>query len=320
MNYTAGMIRSTIVLFVFSLTSVVAFANVTSCPTLALKNISTATHFDQRETRICFAFVASDLLAYALQKNFLPYDIAIQTFKADQDKENTSALLERRAPQPVKLTGGFLQETLEALQNKRICLNDDRLIYKNRWIELSDLFTFLRSSDPTSPVPNGLIDQGPLKPVEPFLRNVMANNYHISRLERPFNQFCGNNREIIQLPSHQIIAKNFITYGRFGRRIRALSEIDLVNEMVSALRTNNPLGIEYNISSIRTIEGQHASSIIAMKFEANTQQCLALVKDSHGSQCDDPAAGVTCTNGHYWVSVAALIKTLSSTTWLQPVL
>ncbi len=312
---TSKIVSCTIGSFIM-LSSLSVIANSHNCPTYTLTSSYTSDHFDQGEARICFAFAAADMMSHALKKKILPFDVALKYFRDDQNKADQLASRRRTEPKKVQLTGGYIEDAMLTANGKSICLNDQNFTFENKWIEMSNLFTFLRSSDSNSEVPKEFLSNLSLLKAVPNFVEILAHTSHLPRVEKVFEQMCGDNRTHLDLSGLHMIKKDF--HGSRRKWIGArLKESDLINEMVAALSANNPLGIEYDISAIRDLKWAHASTIVAMKFDYDKNQCLALVKDSHGRICNPTAPGVTCIDGMYWASTKEIDKVLSTTIRLQ---
>ncbi len=301
--------------FFFVFISVIAQASKEDCPSYAVDTQFMAQHFDQGNARLCFAFAASDLISHALKKKILPYDVALKVFHDDQTRENQIAAHKRKMPENVELHGGHIDSAMSVVNGKEICLNDQKFTYENKWEELSDIFTFLARSNPETEMTSRLSFDAQLEKSTHF-NQVITTERHLDRLDKIFDKLCGDHRILIDLSSQQFVTKEFQN-GRLFWNTRAPREEDLIFEMATALKSGNPLGIEYDISSIREISGPHASTIVEMKYDEEKKQCLALVKDSHGQICNTAARNVTCIEGQYWVSTKQLMETLIYTIWLQ---
>jgi hypothetical protein len=265
----------------------------------------------------CYAYTASDLLSYRLNKKIS----AVSLYNSDQD-------IELDIDKDKKPKGGVVGDAITKYINshKGLCLEselpstDFSFCTNNDYISfLRDLYTSAKNSNFPSLISGNLCLKQNLTSAFPKLSldqitEIVRMNGTSQLVEKIYEANCKN-----------LVGKDFTS-----KPVYVSDKNNWISTINNQLEKEDIVGISYTYDKVSNEKkGDHASIVIGRKFNEQTNKCEYLVRNSWGKTCDQKESsdvrchkncdsfGNNCRySGHFWVTESKLQEALLGVTYL----
>lgn len=267
---------------------------------------------DQRPIGWCYAYAASDLVSFRLNK---------RVSAAALHSSNRNPFLQQLSEKDK--SGGHIKEAIEFSLDfrKGFCLESEvrssefgfseSQNLKDLVLKVEELKNKAKANQPCD-MERTLGASPLLSDLKKFLPTLEVAQFATQNWEQLIASACKNK---VQLPKFDII-----------KQTTAINEAQTVID--NQLNKNSICGISYSLSKLvgRTDLEDHASVVIGRRWNEKVQQCEYLVRNSWGKNCkfkgrDDLYCDKNkdgTDNGHFWVGEERLKNSLKGATYVEP--
>lgn len=271
----------------------------------------------------CYAYAASDLVSYRLNKKVSAVSFYDQEYLSiEQDIANRS------------LTGGEIQDTIYKSHTRLngFCLEEDlpssdfKFCTDQKYFHFLDNFIRLsKNKNIVKDLPNNQCLQEGFKQAFPQLKSEDIADYNKQFGSFKFVEY------LYQLKCKRTFFKEQIPRMRTRTfNLRMFKPDVLIKTIDEQLNAKEIIGIGYDYDKLngKNVYGPHASVVVGRQFNKATNSCEYLVRNSYGKDCDlREVDGLTCHKvcekgacrytGHFWVSEERLKNSIMSVTFFD---
>ena len=254
----------------------------------------------------CYAFVAADMISYKTGYKVSAIDIAVNFSQKYRISHGKRKIYQGELHKDVE--GGLSTEAITEIVKKGICKESDSP--SEYFAENKNIGDYIRSvEDPFSKMysQHSVLSAGNAQPIclskeSPFLKDifqVLNQSQPNDIMYRLNQQRCLGKRSTVEPDKYAV-----------NEYVGAKEE--LIKKLHETLNEKNPAAIGYSAGFLqdKRAPGNHASIVVARRYNQEAKSCQFLIRNSWGSNCQNyalpyPVEG-NCADGHIWVSEETL--------------
>ena len=287
-----------------------------SCTEIDLRNDTLASVRDQGGISWCYAFTASDMLAYT-------FDKAERISAADLALNYNNSLIGRIMtgvdPNGTPHETGFNKVALSKAMKNGFC--PEEVFPSENWIKVSN------GKEEIIPMPQAMKEIADLHkdrneltlenlPFHIAFKNVDREKFLELLKTKKLTTFYNNLRHTACADDRQ----NFDTRWKVKMAIRNPKIFLRLSEQLELGRI---VGLDYDSRILKNYESRgvklselHTSSIVGRRWNREHESCEYLIRDSHGVQCTRYDQRYECENGNVWLKESQIYGSMTSLVYM----
>lgn len=268
-----------------------------SCSPVDLRSniIGTARHQDS--VGWCYAFTAADLISHRLKKKVSALDLALSY---NDTWLNDLALFAGVYRGETDIRGGFTEDALEKGLKRGLCLESSMPSSDFALSELKELIEQIekrqeRKKEDWCKQDFVLLQQLFPSLSEKEMQKISDFGFKSTYIDALRKRAC---KDRINMKNRPEVLNRY--------QLILSKKPELLQIIDSALERGDLAGISYYANVLTKFDVEedrdpHASSIVARRFNVQTQSCEYLVRNSWGRSCEYYDKRLKCEEGHIWL-------------------